>query len=161
MTDEEYMLEAIKEARLGTTESDEVPIGAVMVMDGKIIARAHNLKEAKKCAVYHAEMLALARAADYIGNWHLEDCTLYVTLEPCPMCVGAMINSRLGKLVYGAYDSKAGAINSVIHLNNDRRFNHRFDAVGGVLEGDCASMLSEFFKEKRATKKAIKLIDKE
>lgn len=161
MTDEEYMLEAIKEARLGTAESDEVPIGAVMVMNGEIIARAHNIKEAKKCAVYHAEMVAITRAAEYIGNWHLEDCTLYVTLEPCPMCVGAMINSRLGKLVFGAYDLKAGAVHSVVHLNNDRRFNHRFDAVGGVLENECASLLSEFFKEKRTVKKAAKLIDKE
>lgn len=156
MTDEEFMLEAIKEANIGMMESDEVPIGAVIVMGGEIIARAHNLKETKKCAIYHAEMVALARATEYIGNWHLDDCTLYVTLEPCPMCVGAMINSRLGKLVFGAYDLKAGAIESVIHLNNDRRFNHRFDAVGGVLESDCASLLSEFFKAKRTAKKAIK-----
>lgn len=156
MTDEEFMLEAIKEANIGMVESDEVPIGAVIVMGGEIIARAHNLKETKKCAIYHAEMVALARAAEYIGNWHLDDCTLYVTLEPCPMCVGAMINSRLGKLVFGAYDLKAGAISSVIHLNNDRRFNHRFDAVGGVLESECASLLSEFFKAKRTAKKAIK-----
>lgn len=156
MTDEEYMLEAIKEARAGMAESDEVPIGAVMVKDGEIIARAHNLKETKNCAVYHAEMVALAHAAECLGNWHLDECTLYVTLEPCPMCVGAMINSRLGKLVFGAYDLKAGAIESVIHLNNDRRFNHRFDAIGGVLESECASMLSEFFKEKRIAKKAIK-----
>lgn len=156
MTDEEFMLEAIKEANIGMMESDEVPIGAVMVKDGEIIARAHNLKETKKCAIYHAEMVALARATECIGNWHLDDCTLYVTLEPCPMCVGAMINSRLGKLVFGAYDLKAGAIESVIHLNNDRRFNHRFEAVGGVLESDCASLLSEFFKAKRTAKKAIK-----
>lgn len=156
MTDEEFMLEAIKEANIGMTESDEVPIGAVIVMGGEIIARAHNLKETKKCAIYHAEMVALARATEYIGNWHLDECTLYVTLEPCPMCVGAMINSRLGKLVFGAYDLKAGAISSVIHLNNDRRFNHRFDAVGGVLESECASLLSEFFKAKRTAKKAIK-----
>lgn len=156
MTDEEFMLEAIKEANIGMVESDEVPIGAVIVMGGEIIARAHNLKETKKCAIYHAEMVALARATEYIGNWHLDDCTLYVTLEPCPMCVGAMINSRLGKLVFGAYDLKAGAISSVIHLNNDRRFNHRFDAVGGVLESECASLLSEFFKAKRTAKKAIK-----
>lgn len=156
MTDEEFMLEAIKEANIGMVESDEVPIGAVIVMGGEIIARAHNLKETKKCAIYHAEMVALARATECIGNWHLDDCTLYVTLEPCPMCVGAMINSRLGKLVFGAYDHKAGAIESVIHLNNDRRFNHRFDAVGGVLESECASLLSEFFKAKRTAKKAIK-----
>lgn len=156
MTDEEFMLEAIKEANIGMMESDEVPIGAVIVMGGEIIARAHNLKETKKCAIYHAEMVALARATEYIGNWHLDECTLYVTLEPCPMCVGAMINSRLGKLVFGAYDLKAGAISSVIHLNNDRRFNHRFDAVGGVLESECASLLSEFFKAKRTAKKAIK-----
>lgn len=156
MTDEEFMLEAIKEANVGMMESDEVPIGAVIVMGGEIIARAHNLKEMKKCAIYHAEMVALARATECIGNWHLDDCTLYVTLEPCPMCVGAMINSRLGKLVFGAYDHKAGAIESVIHLNNDRRFNHRFDAVGGVLESECASLLSEFFKAKRTAKKAIK-----
>lgn len=156
MSDEEFMLEAIKEAQAGMIESDEVPIGAVMVKDGEIIARAHNLKETKKCAIYHAEMVALARAAEYLGNWHLDECTLYVTLEPCPMCVGAMINSRLGKLIFGAYDHKAGAIESVIHLNNDRRFNHRFDAISGVLEGECASMLSEFFKEKRIAKKAIK-----
>lgn len=156
MTDEEFMLEAIKEANIGMVESDEVPIGAVIVMGEEIIARAHNLKETKKCAIYHAEMVALARATECIGNWHLDDCTLYVTLEPCPMCVGAMINSRLGKLVFGAYDHKAGAIESVIHLNNDRRFNHRFDAVGGVLESECASLLSEFFKAKRTAKKAIK-----
>lgn len=156
MTDKEFMLEAIKEANVGMMESDEVPIGAVIVMGGEIIARAHNLKETKKCAIYHAEMVALARATECIGNWHLDDCTLYVTLEPCPMCVGAMINSRLGKLVFGAYDHKAGAIESVIHLNNDRRFNHRFDAVGGVLESECASLLSEFFKAKRTAKKAIK-----
>lgn len=159
MTDEEFMLEAIKEANIGMVESDEVPIGAVIVMGGEIIARAHNLKEMKKCAIYHAEMVALARATEYLNNWHLDDCTLYVTLEPCPMCVGAMINSRLGKLVFGAYDHKAGAIESVIHLNNDRRFNHRFEAVGGVLESECASMLSEFFKAKRTAKKAIKTQD--
>lgn len=159
MTDEEFMLEAIKEANVGMVESDEVPIGAVIVMGGEIIARAHNLKETKKCAIYHAEMVALARATECIGNWHLDDCTLYVTLEPCPMCVGAMINSRLGKLVFGAYDHKAGAIESVIHLNNDRRFNHRFEAVGGVLESECATLLSEFFKAKRTAKKAIKTQD--
>lgn len=159
MTDEEFMLEAIKEANIGMVESDEVPIGAVIVMGGEIIARAHNLKEMKKCAIYHAEMVALARATEYLNNWHLDDCTLYVTLEPCPMCVGAMINSRLGKLVFGAYDHKAGAIESVIHLNNDRRFNHRFEAVGGVLESECATLLSEFFKAKRTAKKAIKTQD--
>lgn len=159
MTDEEFMLEAIKEANVGMVESDEVPIGAVIVMGGEIIARAHNLKEMKKCAIYHAEMVALARATEYLNNWHLDDCTLYVTLEPCPMCVGAMINSRLGKLVFGAYDHKAGAIESVIHLNNDRRFNHRFEAIGGVLESECASLLSEFFKAKRTAKKAIKTQD--
>lgn len=159
MTDEEFMLEAIKEANVGMVESDEVPIGAVIVMGEEIIARAHNLKEMKKCAIYHAEMVALARATEYLNNWHLDDCTLYVTLEPCPMCVGAMINSRLGKLVFGAYDHKAGAIESVIHLNNDRRFNHRFEAVGGVLESECATLLSEFFKAKRTAKKAIKTQD--
>lgn len=159
MTDEEFMLEAIKEANIGMVESDEVPIGAVIVMGGEIIARAHNLKEMKKCAIYHAEMVALARATECLNNWHLDDCTLYVTLEPCPMCVGAMINSRLGKLVFGAYDHKAGAIESVIHLNNDRRFNHRFEAVGGVLESECATLLSEFFKAKRTAKKAIKTQD--
>lgn len=155
MDKEDYMRIAIEEAMIGA-KLDEVPVGAVVVRKGIVIARAHNRKESDNSAVLHAEILALIEAGKVKGNWYLDDCEMYVTLEPCPMCTGAMINSRIGKLYYGAKDPKSGCCGSVMAMNNDRRFNHRFEAVGGILEQECGALLTEFFRYKRRINKEIK-----
>jgi len=146
--DELFMCEAIKEAQIAA-ELDEVPVGAVLVRDGEIIARAHNLRESGKNALYHAEMLAIDSACKALGGWRLEGCTLYVTLEPCPMCAGAMVQSRVSRCVFGAYDTKAGSAVSVLNILQTEKFNHQVECIGGVLEGECAQMLSQFFRNKR------------
>ncbi|MBE6680129.1 MAG: nucleoside deaminase [Ruminococcaceae bacterium] len=142
-----YMSEAIKEARLAS-EIDEVPVGAVVVRDGEIIARAHNLRETEKNALCHAETMAVDAACKALGGWRLPRCTLYVTLEPCPMCAGAIVNSRIERVVFGAYDKRAGAFGSVLDLNA-YPLNHKPEIVGGVMEEECRTMLQEFFKRKR------------
>ena len=136
--------EAVKAASL-----DEVPVGAVIVKDGKVIARAHNKKEAKLCATRHAEIEAIEKATKKLNNWWLEDCDLYVTLEPCAMCAGALINSRLRAVYFGAYDLKAGCCGSLYNLPIDTRFNHRLIVEGGILRDECAQILTEYFKQKR------------
>ena len=141
------MSEAIAEARLAA-ETDEVPGGAVVVQDGRIIARAHNLRETKKNALMHAETMAVDAACKALGGWRLPRCTLYVTLEPCPMCAGAIVNSRIERVVFGAYDRRAGAFGSVLDLNA-YPLNHKPEIVGGVMEEECRTMLQEFFKRKR------------
>ena len=146
--DERFMRLALKEASKAAAE-DEVPIGAVVVKDGKVIARAHNQKEKKNCALFHAEMLALTKATAKVGNWWLEDCTLYVTLEPCVMCAGAMMNSRISRVVYGAKDPRFGFLGSVADLNKDYPANHRFEVCSGVLAEECGSILTAFFRTKR------------
>ena len=147
MDDLYYMSEAIKEARLAA-EIDEVPVGAVVVRDGEIIARAHNLRETEKNALCHAETMAVDAACKALGGWRLPRCTLYVTLEPCPMCAGAIVNSRIERVVFGAYDKRAGAFGSVLDLNA-YPLNHKPEIVGGVMEEECRTMLQEFFKKKR------------
>lgn len=142
-----YMSEAIKEARLAA-EIDEVPVGAVVVRDGEIIARAHNLRETEKNALCHAETMAVDAACKALGGWRLPRCTLYVTLEPCPMCAGAIVNSRIERVVFGAYDKRAGAFGSVLDLNA-YPLNHKPEIVGGVMEEECRTMLQDFFKKKR------------
>ena len=142
-----YMSEAIAEARLAA-EIDEVPVGAVIVHDGEIIARAHNLRETEKNALCHAETMAVDAACKALGGWRLPRCTLYVTLEPCPMCAGAIVNSRIERVVFGAYDKRAGSFGSVIDLNA-YPLNHKPEIVGGVMEEECRTMLQEFFKKKR------------
>ncbi len=142
-----YMAEALSEACLAA-ETDEVPIGAVIVKDGNIIARAHNLRETGKNALYHAETLAIDYACRALGGWRLPSCTLYVTLEPCPMCAGAIVNSRIERVVFGAYDKRAGAFGSVLDLNA-YPLNHKPEIVGGVMEEECRSLLQTFFKKKR------------
>lgn len=142
-----YMSEAIAEARLAE-EKDEVPVGAVVVQDGRIIARAHNLRETAKNALMHAETMAVDAACRTLGGWRLPRCTLYVTLEPCPMCAGAIVNSRIDRVVFGAYDRRAGAFGSVLDLNA-YPLNHKPEIVGGVMEEECRTMLQEFFKKKR------------
>lgn len=144
---EQYILAALKEAKKAA-KKDEVPVGAVVVKDGKIIARAHNLRERRKQPDAHAEMIALKKAAKKLGGWRLTGCTLYVTLEPCPMCAGAVINARVDNVVFGAYDSKAGAFGSLYNLA-EGKLNHRPKVTGGILHNECAQLLRSYFKAKR------------
>ena len=142
-----YMKEALAEARLALDTGD-VPVGAVVVRDGAIIARAHNRREADRMATAHAELLAMEEACRVTGSWRLSDCTLYVTLEPCPMCAGTAVNARIGQVVYGAKDAKAGAMGSVLSVNA-YPLNHKPPIITGVLEEDCRALLREFFEGKR------------
>ncbi len=146
--DETYMREALKEARRGFAE-DEVPVGAVAVVDGEVVARAHNIRERTANPLGHAEILLLEDIARQQQSWRLEDVTVYVTCEPCPMCAGALIQARVPRLVYGCRDSKAGACESLYHLTDDDRLNHQIETVGGILADECSYILSEFFKRKR------------
>lgn len=145
--DEAFMEEAIKLALLAA-EKDEVPVGAVAVCDGKIIASSYNTREESKCATHHAEILAIEAACRALGGWRLPGVTLYVTMEPCAMCAGAIINSRIERVVYGAKDFRFGAFGSAIDLNAVG-LNHRPEVVGGVLGHRCAEILSSYFKDKR------------
>lgn len=147
----EAMIEAKKAEALG-----EVPIGAVIVYQDKIIARSHNLRESTQNAVTHAELMAIQEACKVLGSWRLEETTLYVTLEPCPMCAGAILQSRIPRVVYGARDPKAGCVDSLYRLLNDSRFNHECDVTEGVLADECGSLLTHFFKGIRERKKAEK-----
>jgi tRNA(adenine34) deaminase len=127
----------------------EVPVGAVVVQDGRIIARAFNLRETRRDPTAHAERLALTLAGEALGTWRLEGCTLYVTLEPCPMCAGAIVQARIARVVYAAADPKAGACDSLYRLVNDPRLNHRAIITRGVLAEPCSELLSQFFRERR------------
>lgn len=148
MIDIKFMKIAIKEAKKGT-KYDEVPIGAVIVKDGKVIAKAHNKKEEKKCANYHAEIVAIEKACKKVGDWRLIGCDIYVTLEPCAMCTGALINARVDNIYFGAYDEKAGCCGSLYNLMEDGKFNHSSNVQGGILEKECGQMLTEYFRAKR------------
>jgi tRNA(adenine34) deaminase len=153
--DELFMSEAILEAKKAE-EIDEVPIGAIIVLNGVIIARAHNLRETRQNAIAHAELLAIDEACQKQGTWRLEDATLYVTLEPCPMCSGAIILSRIKRVVYGAKDPKGGCAGSFMNLPEDERFNHQSEVVSGVLEEECGRLLTNFFRQIRERKKQAK-----
>lgn len=144
LTDSDYMLLAMEDAEAAFKEG-EVPVGAVLVLNGEVLARAHNRREATFDPTAHAEILALKGGAAGIGNWRLTDAVLYVTKEPCVMCAGAMINSRLGRLVYGCSDMKGGAVGSLYRLLSDDRLNHRVEVVSGVLEEESAQLLKRFF----------------
>ncbi len=139
---------ALQEAKRAA-EIDEVPIGAVVVKDDEVISKAHNLRETLQDATAHAELLAIKEACEVLGTWRLIGCTLYVTLEPCPMCAGAVILSRVDKLVFGAKDPKGGACGSVVNLTADDRFNHRPEVVEGVMAKECGEILKAFFQGKR------------
>ena len=143
-----YMREAAKMARKAA-KKDEVPVGAVVVHSGRIISRAHNLRETKKDPLAHAEIIAIRKAARKLHGWRLEGCTLYVTLEPCPMCAGAIVNSRIDQVVFGAYDPKAGAFGSLYDLA-EGKLNHRPKVTGGVLKDECAKLLKDYFAAKRS-----------
>lgn len=148
--DEIYMREALLLAEKAR-EEDEVPVGAVIVRDGEIIARAYNRRQTDKCATAHAEILAIEQACRTLGGWRLPRAIMYVTLEPCPMCAGALINARVEKVVYGANDIRFGALGSLFNLS-ELPLNHKLEVVGGVLGEECRSILSDYFKEKRKKK---------
>ena len=148
---EKFMKEALKEAKKAY-EKLEVPVGAVIVKNGKIIARAHNLKETKKNTTKHAEILAIEKASKKLNAWRLLDCEMYITLEPCSMCAGAIINSRIKKIYIGALDEKTGAAGSVLNLF-DYKFNHKVEVEKGILQKECEKVLKDFFKELRNIKK--------
>ena len=141
------MKAALAEAKKAYAKG-EIPIGAVVVYQNKIIARGHNLREKKQSVLEHAELVAIKKANQKVGSWRLEECDLYVTLEPCPMCAGAIIQSRIKNLYFGAYDLKTGAAGSVLSLFN-YRFNHLVNVVGGIMQDDCSSIIKDFFKELR------------
>jgi len=146
------MRAALAAARRAPRHRD-VPVGAVVVRDGEIVSRAHNRREVDGDPVGHAELIALRRAARKLSSWRLEGCTLYVTLEPCAMCAGAIVLARLPRLVYGAADPKAGFVGSLGDLCRDARLNHRVDVASGVLEDECGLVLKEFFREKRRARR--------
>jgi tRNA(adenine34) deaminase len=143
-----YMALALDEARAAAAIG-EVPIGAVVVCDGAVVARAHNTREVETDPTAHAELIAIREASQRLGRWRLSDCTVYATLEPCPMCAGAMHQARIERLVYGAPDPKAGAVGTLYDLSNDERLNHRFAVTSGVLADESAALLRDFFGDLR------------
>ena len=149
---EEFMQEALKEAKKAYKKL-EIPVGAVIVKNGEIIAKAHNIKEEKKDTTKHAEIIAIQKASKKLESWRLNDCELYVTLEPCPMCAGAIIQSRIKKVYIGTLDEKTGACGSVLNLFKDYKFNHNVEAEYGILKNECEEILKKFFKELRELKK--------
>ena len=146
-----YMKEALIEAKKAF-DLGEVPIGAVMVRKGEIIARGHNLRNSKKNPLYHAEIDVIHKSAQIVGDWRLEDCTLYVTVEPCPMCAGAIVQSRIPKVVFGTRNSKAGCAGSILNILQEPRFNHQVDIEENVLQQQCAELMKAFFKNFRKKK---------
>ncbi len=146
--DEYYMRMAIEAAKIAE-ENGDVPIGSVIVKGGKIIGRAYNQREQLQDPTAHAEIIALTQAAAAVENWHLDGCTIYVTLEPCPMCAGALVLARLDRLVYGCDDPKTGAVKSLYNIATDDRLNHRLEVTSGVLAEECAKLLQDFFKGRR------------
>ena len=153
-TDEYFMREAVRLAEKAAGR-DEVPIGAVVVREGKIIARAYNEVELLKDATAHAEMLALTQAEAAVGDWRLTDCDLYVTKEPCAMCAGALVHTRIRRVIFGCADPAAGAAGSIINLLQMPGFNHRCDVVSGVLQDECAAILQSFFRKRREEQTGI------
>lgn len=152
-TDEEFMRRAISLAKIAE-EEDEVPVGALVVLNGKIIAEAHNTRETDKCATHHAELLAIERACAAMGGWRLPGATLYVTMEPCCMCAGAIINARIPRVVFGTPDLRFGAFGSLLNLA-ELHLNHKPELVRGVLGEECREMLSEYFRKKRKKRAPI------
>jgi tRNA(adenine34) deaminase len=157
--DRAFMAEALAEAERAA-DLAEVPIGAVVVHRGEIIARAHNRRELDQDPTAHAELMAIRKAAGQLGSWRLLDCGLYVTLEPCIMCMGAIILARVPRLIYACRDPKAGAVGSIYDLHQDDRFNHRVEVTEGILEPECSQLLSGFFQQLREKKKSRKKTNK-
>lgn len=152
---QKFMKEAIKQAKKAQAIG-ETPIGAVIVHNGKIISRGYNKREVKKNCLCHAEIIAINKASKKLGGWRLPECDMYVTLEPCPMCAGAIISSRIDNLYFGAYDKKSGCANSVIDLFKENLFNHNVCVTGGIMEEECSKIISDFFKALRKSKKELR-----
>lgn len=150
--DENYMKEAIKQAKKAYA-IDEAPIGCIIVYQNKIIARAYNKRNKNKSTLAHAELLAIQKASKYLGDWRLEDCTMYITLEPCQMCAGAIVQARIPRVVIGTMNPKAGCSGSVINLLQMKEFNHQVETKTGVLKEECAALMQNFFKELREKKR--------
>ena len=146
-----FMKKALQQAKVALRH-DEVPIGAVVVMDGKVIARAHNVRNATRNAVAHAEILAIQKACKKVGDCRLSECDLYVTLEPCLMCTGACYNARLGNVYFGAYDSNGGGATTVVNESRNNTLNHNLNMQGGILEAQCSQILKDYFQSKRQKK---------
>ena len=146
--DQQFIKAAIDQANIALENSD-VPIGAVIVHQNKIVAKGYNQRHKLNDPTAHAEIIAITAAAEYIGNWRLHGCTIYVTLEPCPMCAGALVLARIDRLVYGCDDPKAGAVKSLYNIVQDTRLNHRLEVTNGILADECSAILTDFFKKKR------------
>ena len=146
--DQRFMKLAIDQAFIAADNGD-VPVGAVIVFEGRVIAKAHNQRQLLNDPTAHAEIIALTQAAEAVGNWRLNGCTIYVTLEPCPMCAGALVMARIDRLVFGCDDPKAGACGSLYNIVQDERLNHNMDITSGVLDTECGQVLSDFFKVRR------------
>lgn len=151
-SDEKYMREAIRQAKKAYAKN-ETPIGCVIVRDGLVIARGYNKRNEKKNTLAHAEIIAIHKASRVVGDWRLEDCTMYVTLEPCPMCAGAIVQARIPRVVIGSMNAKAGCAGSVVNLLQMEGFNHKVEVQTGVLREECSQMMSGFFRELRLRKK--------
>ena len=160
LDDEAGMRAALREAQ-ESARADEVPVGCVVVHDGIVIGRGHNQVEGLHDATAHAEILAIGAASNALGSWRLSECTLYVTLEPCAMCAGAIVLARLGRLVYGAPDPKAGACGSLLDVTGERRLNHHVEITTGMLADDCAEILREFFRARRKRAEAARAAEGE
>lgn len=158
MTDQDYMREALAEARKAYAMG-EIPIGAVLVHEGTIISRHHNRREIDHDATAHAEMLVIREACELLSRWRLTGCSLYVTIEPCPMCAGAIINSRLDKVVYGSSDYKGGAVESLFNVLSHPGLNHEPVVVAGVLSDECSQIMKDFFKERRAARRSTQVAE--
>ncbi len=148
MNDIDFMIEALKEAEKALAKN-EIPVGAIITKDDQIIARGHNLRETLQDPTAHAEMIAIKETARRLGRWRLNDCTVYVTLEPCAMCAGAMVLARIKRLVYGATDPKAGAVGSLMNILSDKRLNHQVEVVSGILADKCGEILKRLFLSRR------------
>ena len=149
--DEKYMKEALKQAKKAYA-IDEVPVGCVIVHEDKIIARAYNKRNTKKNTLAHAELLAIEKACKKLGDWRLEECTMYITLEPCQMCAGAIVQARIPRVVIGTHNRKAGCAGSILNLLQMKEFNHQVELTSGVLEAECSGIMKQFFREMRKRK---------
>ncbi|TWT36845.1 tRNA-specific adenosine deaminase [Posidoniimonas corsicana] len=147
-TDEHYLREALRQAAEAAA-AGEVPVGAIIIAEGRVLAAARNERESLRDPTAHAEMIAITQAAQALNAWRLEGCTLYVTLEPCPMCAGAIVQARIPRVVYGAADPKAGAVDSLYQILTDDRLNHRVEVSSGVLAAECGQVLTDFFRARR------------
>lgn len=152
--DEFYMGKALAQAKIAAAVG-EIPIGAVIIYEKKVVAHAYNLRESLPCATAHAELLAIEKACRALNRWRLTGCTLYVTVEPCPMCAGAIVNSRLDRVVYGCDDPKGGAVRSLFHIVDNEQLNHRVAVTAGIRQDECAAIMKDFFRSRRQQKKEL------